>query len=251
MMKIYYLGRVINKKIEDIQLNTTKHTDFPVTLNAIKTGMQHSEDFNKLSEHKDPRSQDTIFYSYVKTNKYTGVALITDLPFDSFNPEDLHAFYMYVLNYKGSLQDLNEQLYIEGLRPSFLSQLNSLSDPLQEKIFSILKPLRKKIAQESNLSKKQAATAMLYSIEDALISFSKHQINQEQFKQRIDNAIRDARDVLGQQPGWKRLLDWILNAIVGLFSTSRYSLFAKPNPFEAEIAEIKHIINFHGEIKIL
>ena len=92
---------------------------------------------------------------------------------------------------------------------------------------------------------------MIADIEEAILC--SHESDEFDFEKVFNQAVNEAKPVLEQQTGWKKLIDAVANTILSLFRAlrgeqnqgrleNRFSFFTNPNPVQKEIEEVKATI---------
>ena len=111
---------------------------------------------------------------------------------------------------------------------------------MQKAIFAHLLPLTSKLSLETNPRKKELLKNMIHEIEKETIAYIKNEKTTPEFTNSLTQSLRRADEALS--PGWRKLLDKVLNAIIRVFSKkeqnlgdSSHSFFKKPNVLTDEV----------------
>ena len=134
---------------------------------------------------------------------------------------------------------------------NILQRLVKLKSPEAAVQFRALEPLKNKLKQETNTDRKTSAAKMIADIEEAILC--SHESDEFDFEEAFNQAVNEAKPVLEQQTGWKKLIDAVANTILSLFRAlrgeqnqgrleNRFSFFTNPNPVQKEIEEVKATI---------
>lgn len=176
-------------------------------------------------------------YSAARGYNRSGFILITD---SKASEDDIKVIAKGLTNYNIPLSQLQTEVDLNNFRASSFARITQLGKDIDRSSLSILLPLRTKLNEESDNSRKKAAEMMIHSIEDALLDKLEGRISKEDFRLRLNTAVKVAEPVLEQQSGWKKIIDDVVNAFLNLFTKNnqRISLFSPSKQYKTETDDL-------------
>jgi hypothetical protein len=169
---------------------------------------------------KNPLRTDGKFLDYVKYH-------------DSFSQEEYE-------KYKSSSDEIDSQIKTQQQKNTVVvDEIQIENHPA----ILALNPLKEKLAQETDPKKKSLAEIMIKSMESAVVSQLKDK--SKNFKPFFDGAVTAASTGLNEQSSWKKVIDFVVNAILKMNFFSNvtrekpFTLFAPANRFQIEIGNAR------------
>lgn len=240
-MKLYYIGKITNNKLEFFVNASNKNFISQSILDSMIDSIKYSQGYS--GGKCETVGKDKIHSIAASRSNGNGLIIITDT--DVYEDE-MEILLQDFFRYDRPLSQLNNEIDLDDFKFSTFHEIANLPKEIDHSCLSILSPLRLKLKQEKNNEKRIAAKELIDTIEDALLDRLKNNIDTEDFMQIINAQIAKAEPILEQQTGWKKIIDDCVNALHRLFSNQesysegkRFTLFSSPNNFKAEIEDAK------------